>query len=476
MLVAGSPMVLIANPALGVRTVPQLIELAKSKPNQLNYASSGSGAITHLGAVRLMRMVGIELAHVPFKGSIPATSSVIAGETAVAFSTIPAAVPQAKAGRLNLLAVSFAKRSPQLPDVPTIAETVGEFDLGLYSGLWAPAGTPRAIIDRLYAEFTSAMEQPRVKDILAVNSAEPGRMNPAQFGEYVAREIKLWGEVVRDAPASKSINQREQQAMDMGIKGRAALVTGGSRGIGRETARQFLEEGVRVMICGRNAETLERTRAELAQATGGEIHATVADMTKEADIARLVDAAKQRFGTIDILVNNAGQMYSGRFAVMNDAGLKEQLETKLFGFLRAIRLVYPMMKERRWGRIVNLIGGAGKEPDPYMFGSGITNSALLNITKSLSTEFGEDGVLVNAVCPGWVDTNLWQRNAQGLAAELNTKSEEEARRLAARKNSLNRFGKPEELANAIVFLCSERASYITGVSLNLDGGRLKSLW
>jgi 3-oxoacyl-[acyl-carrier protein] reductase len=144
--------------------------------------------------------------------------------------------------------------------------------------------------------------------------------------------------------------------------------------------------------------------------------------------------------------------------------------------MRAIRLVHPMMKAKKWGRIVNIIGGAGKEPDPYMFGSGITNSALLNITKSLSTEFGEDGVHVNAVCPGWVDTNLWQRNAQGLAAELNVRSEEEARRLAARKNSLNRFGKPQELANAIVFLCSERASYITGVSLNLDGGRLKGLW
>jgi 3-oxoacyl-[acyl-carrier protein] reductase len=264
--------------------------------------------------------------------------------------------------------------------------------------------------------------------------------------------------------------------MDLGIKGRAAIVTGGSRGIGREAARQFLEEGVRVMICGRNAETLEKTRAELATQTGGDVHATVADMTKEADIARLVDAAKQRFGTVDILLNNAGQMYSGRFAVMNDAGLREQFETKIFGFLRAIRLVYPIMKAQKWGRIVNIIGGAGKEPDPYMFGSGITNSGLLNITKSLSTEFGEDNVLVNAVCPGWVATNLWQRNAQGLQQELQVKSEEEARRLAARKNSLNRFGKPEELANAIVFLCSERASYITGVSLNLEGGRLKGLW
>ena len=262
----------------------------------------------------------------------------------------------------------------------------------------------------------------------------------------------------------------------MGIKGRVAIVTGGSRGIGRETARQFLEEGVRVMICGRNAETLEKARVELGKQTDGEIHATVADMVKEADIAKLVDATRQRYGTVDILVNNAGQMYSGRFAALTDAGLKEQLETKLFGFMRAIRLVYPIMKEKRWGRIINTIGGAGKEPDPYMFGSGITNSALLNITKSLSTEFGEHGVLVNAICPGWVDTNLWQRNAQGLAAELQVKSEEEARKLAARKNSLNRFGKPEELANAIVFLCSERASYITGVSLNLDGGRLKGLW
>ena len=227
---------------------------------------------------------------------------------------------------------------------------------------------------------------------------------------------------------------------------------------------------------GRNAETIQKTRDELAKQTGGEIKCVVADMTKEADIKKLVDETVKQFGTVDILVNNAGQMYSGRYAVMTDDGLKEQLETKLFGFIRAIRLVYPIMKAKKWGRIVNTIGGAGKEPDPYMFGSGITNSGLLNITKSLSTEFGEDNVLVNAVCPGWVATNLWERNAEGLKADLKVQTEEEARRLAARKNSLNRFGKPEELANAIVFLCSERSSYITGVSLNLDGGRLKGLW
>ncbi|MEK7387678.1 MAG: SDR family oxidoreductase [candidate division NC10 bacterium] len=264
--------------------------------------------------------------------------------------------------------------------------------------------------------------------------------------------------------------------MDLGIQGKAALVTGGGRGIGRETARRLLEAGARVTICARSQAPLAETRDELQAKTGGEVHAVVADMAVEADVERLVRDAAGRFGGVDILVNNAGTMYSGRFAALTDAGLRTQLDVKLFGFMRAIRLVAPGMKARRWGRIVNVIGGAGKEPDPYMLGSGISNSALLNLTKALSTELGPDGVLVNAVCPGWVDTGLWRRNAPGLAAELGAGSEDEARRLAARKNALGRFGRPEELADAIAFLCSERASFIAGVSLNVDGGRLKSLW
>jgi 3-oxoacyl-[acyl-carrier protein] reductase len=262
--------------------------------------------------------------------------------------------------------------------------------------------------------------------------------------------------------------------MDLGIKGRRAVVTGASSGIGFETARLFLEEGVRVLISGRNPDKLAKARDQLAKI--GEVHAVAADMSQDGDINRMVETAKEKLGGVDILINNAGTMYSGRFAVLDDKEMQKQLDTKLFGFLRAIRLVYPMMKAQKWGRIVNTIGGAGKEPDPYMFGSGMTNSALLNLTKSLSTEFGEDNVLVNAICPGWVATDLWKRNAEGLRQDLGAKTEEEARKLAARKNSLNRFGRPEELANATVFLCSERASYITGVSLNMDGGRLKGLW
>lgn len=264
--------------------------------------------------------------------------------------------------------------------------------------------------------------------------------------------------------------------MDLGIQGRAAIVTGGSRGIGRETARVLLEAGVRVAICARSRPALEQAREELQAKAGGEVQAVVADMAVQADVERLVGEATARWGGVDILVNNAGTMYSGRFEALTHAGLQAQLDTKLFGFMRAIRLVLPGMRARRWGRIVNVIGGAGKEPDPYMLGSGMTNSALLNLTKALSTEVGVDNVLVNAVCPGWVDTGLWRRNAAGLASELGVGSEEEARRLAAGKNALGRFGQPAELANAIAFLCSERASFITGVSVNVDGGRLRSLW
>ena len=264
--------------------------------------------------------------------------------------------------------------------------------------------------------------------------------------------------------------------MDLGINGRAAIVTGGSRGIGFETARRLLEEGAKVCICARGEEGLKAAQDQLISETGGQVAAVRADTSGGGAADEIVRRAAEAFGTVDILVNNAGEMSSGRFEALGDAGLQTQLDTKLFGFLRMIRAAVPHMRRGGWGRIVNIIGGAGKEPDPYMFGSGMTNSALLNLTKSLSTEFGEEGIHVNAVCPGWVDTDLWRRNAGGLAAELDAGSEEEARRRAARKNALGRFGRPGELADAIAFLCSERASYITGVSLNLDGGRLKSLW
>lgn len=264
--------------------------------------------------------------------------------------------------------------------------------------------------------------------------------------------------------------------MDLGISGRVAVVTGATRGMGRASARRLLQEGAHVAICSRSAADAEAAASELSIETGGLCIGLRCDTSKSDDIDAFIDTVLARFGRLDILNNNAGTMYSGRFESITEEGLRKQLDTKLFGFMHLIRRVHPVMKAERWGRIVNMIGGAGKEPDPYMFGSGITNSALLNLTKSLSTEFAPDNVLVNAICPGWVDTPLWRENSSGLQRELGAATEDQARRLASRKNALGRFGQPEEIADAVVFLCSERASYITGVSLNLDGGRLKGLW
>ena len=266
--------------------------------------------------------------------------------------------------------------------------------------------------------------------------------------------------------------------MELGIKGKSAVVTGGSKGIGYATAMRLLQEGAKVTICARHADQLNKARDELAKISP-DVQAVVADMTKLADIQNLIKKASDRFGPVQILFNNAGEMHTGHFDTMTEERLQLQLDTKLFGYMRAIRLVYPMMKEKGWGRIVNTIGGAGKQPEPVSLGSSITNAALLSLTKSLSNDWGKDNVLVNAICPGYVETDNWTRNMQGLLRDNDYQAKNEAElRVNAPKNnnSMARWGKPDELATAVLFLCSDAASYITGVSINVDGGRLKSLW
>ena len=248
--------------------------------------------------------------------------------------------------------------------------------------------------------------------------------------------------------------------MDLGIKGRSAIVTGGSRGIGRETARQFLEEGVRVTICGRNKDTLEKTRDELAKATGGEIQAVVADTTKEADLARLVEAAKQKFGAVDILVNNAGQMYSGRFAAMTDAGLKEQFETKIFGFLRAIRLVHPIMKARRWGRIVNFASLQSRRAFPGGLAYGASKGGVEQLTRAMAEAWSACGITVNALAPGFFPTEL--------TGPVFSDPELAARNAA--QTCIGRNGELSDLHGPLLFFCSEASAYVTGQTLFVDGG------
>jgi tripartite-type tricarboxylate transporter receptor subunit TctC len=194
-----SPLVLVVNPKHGIKTTAQLIEYAKARPGEFAFASSGPGSITHLTGERFNRHVGIKPLHVPYKGGGPATAALVGGEAGMYFSCISAAIPHIKSGRLTLLGITLPKRSPLYPDTPTLAETIPGFVMGCNTGFFAPAGTPRSILDRMHAEVMKAVMQPRMKELLAANSAEPALYTRAEFREHVASEVLSWGEVVRAA-------------------------------------------------------------------------------------------------------------------------------------------------------------------------------------------------------------------------------------------------------------------------------------
>lgn len=196
-IIAGAPMMLATNPAFNAKTFPEFIRLVKANPGKFSYASSGNGAITHLAIERLRRELDLDMVHVPYKGSIPALQAVLAGDAIVAFGQIPGVLPQAKAGKLVMLGSSFARRFNQIPEVPPIADYAPGFDMGFYIAMWAPARTPKEIINRLHAELSKAFTQQKVKDVFAASAAEPGSMSPAQFQDYMTQEVKAWGDLVR---------------------------------------------------------------------------------------------------------------------------------------------------------------------------------------------------------------------------------------------------------------------------------------
>jgi len=195
-VIAGSPMVLVTQPSLNARSLAEFIRLVKAKP-AMSYGSSGNGAITHLAIERMKQETGMDLQHVPFKGTVGAVASVMAGDTVLAFGTISGTVPHAKSGKLVLLGSSFAKRFSQIAEVPPVADTLPGFDMGFYTALFAPAGTPRDILQRIYAVTGKAFANPKLKEIYAAGAAEPGTMSSAELKAYMAAEVKSWGDVVR---------------------------------------------------------------------------------------------------------------------------------------------------------------------------------------------------------------------------------------------------------------------------------------
>ncbi|MCC6530976.1 MAG: tripartite tricarboxylate transporter substrate binding protein [Burkholderiales bacterium] len=194
-----SPLVLVVNPKLGIKSIPQLIEYAKARPGQFAFASSGPGSITHLTAERFNRDTGVKGLHVPYKGGGPATAALVGGEAGMYFACISAAIPHIKAGRLTLLGITSPKRTSLYPDTPAVAEVIPNFEMGCNTGFFAPGGTPQPLVQRLHAEAMKAVETPRMKAILAANSAEAAPYTQAQFKQHVVQEMRDWGEVVRAA-------------------------------------------------------------------------------------------------------------------------------------------------------------------------------------------------------------------------------------------------------------------------------------
>jgi 3-oxoacyl-[acyl-carrier protein] reductase len=257
--------------------------------------------------------------------------------------------------------------------------------------------------------------------------------------------------------------------MDLGIAGRACVVTGASRGIGLATARALAAEGARVLHVARDE---ERLRAAVAD---GELLAT--DVTEDDAGERIVAECQARFGSVDVLVNNAGTSRVRDLDELTDDEWREQLDLHVMAPLRLMRAAAPRMAERGWGRIVNVCSSSGKRPSLSNAAYSVSKAAQLSLSRVFADTYAEQGVLVNAVAPGPVDTPLWlaEGGLADQAAEAKGITREEALDASKAKIPLGRFGTDEEIAAVVVFLCSERASNVTGAAWSADGGTVPTI-
>jgi 3-oxoacyl-[acyl-carrier protein] reductase len=259
--------------------------------------------------------------------------------------------------------------------------------------------------------------------------------------------------------------------MDLNLSGKAALITGGTSGIGLAIARRLGEEGCSVAICGREAKKLRSALREVGSAARG----FVADIRQPADTARLVGDVIGAFGRIDIVVSNAGTHLAGRLEEVETDALLKHLQTKVLGPWELARHVAPLMRAQGGGRFIVIIGQTGKVPQANAIASTITNAAQHAFVKSLSDELAPSNILVNAVCPSGIKSPLTEGLELYNELYLGRSLEQQEARWGA-DVPLGRWGAPQDIANAVAFLASDRAAFICGANIDVDGGHQRSIF
>ena len=256
--------------------------------------------------------------------------------------------------------------------------------------------------------------------------------------------------------------------MDFGLKGKRAIVMAASRGLGYASAMGLAREGCKLVICSRDQARIEAAADSIRKATGSEVKSLVADVSSAAEAKRLVDAAVSAYGGLEIVVHNAGGPPAGETLSMTDEQWQKAFEQNLLSFTRIVGAAAPEMKKAGYGRILTIASSSIKQPIPNLALSNALRAGVWGIAKTLSRELAPQGILVNVIAPGRIDT---ERIAEldAANAQKSGKSVEDVRKASVASIPLGRLGKPEELANLVVFLASEAGSYITGQAITVDG-------
>ena len=262
--------------------------------------------------------------------------------------------------------------------------------------------------------------------------------------------------------------------MELGLRDKVVIVTGGTRGIGADVALGFAEEGARVAICARTAADLDRVAGEIGRATGATVIGVPADLSKRGEPERLVGTVVDRLGRLDVLVNSAGLAPGGNIEELSDDDWERGIQLKLLGLVRCTRAAIPVMRGQGGGRIVNVVGNDGVKCAYWEIVPAICCAAELIFTATIAEEYGPEGIYVNAVNPGPVETGLMR----GLFAQVARRRGLDVDEVVdAHVDSiplkLGRIAEPREVTNVILFLASDRASFVNGVSVNIDGGQMK---